>query len=143
MTTYRNILVALDVSNEAESILKRAIDVADKYQSNLILTNIVMPIATQTNYDLTPSIDIEIEQTLLKQSDNFLQKLTEQFGLTNAKVITSIGVPKHEIHRLCEEEKIDLVVIGTHGRHGFSVLLGSTANAILHGTKCDVLTVKV
>jgi universal stress protein A len=38
---------------------------------------------------------------------------------------------------------MDLIIIGSHGRHGIRILLGSTANAILHSAKCDVLAVRV
>ena len=54
-----------------------------------------------------------------------------------------VGSVKHEILRFAEEQDCDLIVIGAHGRHGVATLLGSTANAVLHGTKCDVLCVRL
>jgi universal stress protein A len=53
------------------------------------------------------------------------------------------GVPGPEIVRLAEEEDIDLVIVGSHGRHGLALLLGSTANSVLHHTKCDVMAVRL
>jgi universal stress protein A len=47
------------------------------------------------------------------------------------------------VHRVAEEQQVDLVVTGSHGRHGLALILGSTANAILHGAKCDVLAVRI
>jgi universal stress protein A len=44
---------------------------------------------------------------------------------------------------MAEELDADLIVLGTHGRHGLGLMLGSTANAVLHGAPCDVLAVKV
>ena len=143
MTTYNNILVALDVSNEAETVLARAVEMAENFEARLILSHVVEPIAIETNYDLGPVIDIEVEQTLMERADNFLQQLIEKFNLKDTKAITAIGSPKQELHRICKDEQINLLVIGTHGRHGVSMLLGSTANAVLHGTSCDVLSVKV
>ena len=35
------------------------------------------------------------------------------------------------------------LVVGSHGRHGLALLLGSTANAVLHGAPCDVLAVRI
>jgi universal stress protein A len=41
------------------------------------------------------------------------------------------------------ERGADLIVIGSHGRHGLQLLLGSTANGVLHLSECDVLAVRV
>jgi universal stress protein A len=54
-----------------------------------------------------------------------------------------IGNPAHEIRDAATELEADLIVVGTHGRHGLGLLLGSTANAVLHGVGCDVLAVRV
>ncbi len=53
------------------------------------------------------------------------------------------GRPESEIHRIAEEQGADLIVVGSHGRHGLALLLGSTANGVLHGASCDVLAVRV
>ncbi|MEK6596308.1 MAG: universal stress protein, partial [Pseudomonadota bacterium] len=39
------------------------------------------------------------------------------------------------------QERIDLIVVGSHGRHGLAVLMGSTAKGVLYQTGCDVLAV--
>jgi universal stress protein A len=44
---------------------------------------------------------------------------------------------------MAEELGVDLIVMGTHGRHGLGLLLGSTATGVLHGCPCDVLTVRI
>jgi universal stress protein A len=48
-----------------------------------------------------------------------------------------------EIKQIANENNADLIVIGTHGRSGIKLLLGSTANAVLHGVHQDVLAVRV
>jgi universal stress protein A len=53
------------------------------------------------------------------------------------------GVPKNEIVELANQQKVDLIVVGSHGRHGLGLLLGSTANNILHHAKCDVMAVRL
>jgi len=53
------------------------------------------------------------------------------------------GRPETEIHSLASEINADLIVVGSHGRHGLALLLGSTANSVLHGSPCDVLAVRV
>ena len=54
-----------------------------------------------------------------------------------------VGMPDTEIHRFAEEHGVDLIVVGSHGRHGFALLLGSTSTGVLHGAQCDVLAVRV
>jgi universal stress protein A len=54
-----------------------------------------------------------------------------------------LGAPGSEIRELAKATKADLIVIGSHGRHGFSLLLGSTANAVLHDAGCNVLAVRL
>ena len=53
------------------------------------------------------------------------------------------GVPGQEIVRIAEQEHIDLIVVGSHGRHGLALLLGSTANSVLHHAGCDVMAVRL
>jgi nucleotide-binding universal stress UspA family protein len=54
-----------------------------------------------------------------------------------------MGRPADEILRLSEDEKVDMIVIGSHGRTGLArVLLGSVAEAVVRRAKCPVLTVK-
>jgi universal stress protein A len=53
------------------------------------------------------------------------------------------GSPKSEICLLAEREQVDLIVVGSHGRHGLSLLLGSTANSVLHYARCDVMAVRL
>lgn len=140
---YSNILVATDISDDAERVLSRAKNIAEKYQAKLTLIHVVEPVVIETNFDLSPPINIDLEQSLTERAENFLAQLAEKKRLTDVNSIVTVGSAKHEIHRLCQHENVDLVVIGTHGRHGISMLLGSTANAILHGTSCDVLAVKL
>jgi len=54
-----------------------------------------------------------------------------------------VGSPKREILNYARDNHCDLIVIGAHGRHGIATLLGSTANAVLHGTQCDVMCVRI
>jgi universal stress protein A len=54
-----------------------------------------------------------------------------------------IGNTGHTILRVADELGVDLILVGSHGRHGLAVLLGSTARSVLNGARCDVLAVRV
>jgi universal stress protein A len=143
MATYRKILVAVDLSPEARSVLARACELRGLYGSELYLIHVVEPIVLGGDYDLVPVMPVEIEETLLQRAKGYLGTLVREMNIADVHQSVEVGSVKHEILRFAEEQDCDLIVIGAHGRHGVATLLGSTANAVLHGTKCDVLCVRL
>lgn len=144
MTVYKNILVAVDLSSEAKTVLAKAEDLAQRYGgASLTLVHVVEPMVLDNSYESLPVISVDVEKALYERAQQFLKELAESQGLAANPRRVEIGSVKNEILRAAEEIKADLLVIGTHGRHGISMLLGSTANAVLHGTQCDVLAVRV
>jgi universal stress protein A len=143
MATYRKVLVAVDLSPEARSVLARACELRGLYGSELYLIHVVEPIVLGGDYDLVPVMPVEIEETLLQRAKGYLGMLVGEMKIADVQQSVEVGSVKHEILRFAEEQDCDLIVIGAHGRHGVATLLGSTANAVLHGTKCDVLCVRL
>jgi universal stress protein A len=143
MTTYEKILVAVDLSPEARAVLARACELRAHYGSALYLIHVVEPIVLGGDYELVPVMPVEIEETLLQRAKGYLGTLVREMNVADARQMVEVGSVKHEILRFAEEQGCDLIVIGAHGRHGVATLLGSTANAVLHGTKCDVLCVRL
>jgi universal stress protein A len=143
MATYRKILVAVDLSPEARSVLARACELRDLYGSELYLIHVVEPIVLGGDYDLVPVMPVEIEETLLQRAKGYLGTLVREMNVADVQQSVEVGSVKNEILRFAEKQDCDLIVIGAHGRHGVATLLGSTANAVLHGTKCDVLCVRL
>jgi Universal stress protein UspA and related nucleotide-binding proteins len=72
-----------------------------------------------------------------------LTKLGEKLVVTEDRRWLEMGSPKTEIVRVANENKVDLIIVGSHGRHGLALLLGSTANGVLHHATCDVLAVRL
>jgi universal stress protein A len=143
MATYKKILVAVDLSPEARSVLARACEIRAHYRAVLYLIHVVEPIVLGGDYELVPVMPVEIEETLLQRAKGYLGALAGEMNVADAPQVVEVGSVKHEILRFAEEQGCDLIVIGAHGRHGVATLLGSTANAVLHGTKCDVLCVRL
>ncbi len=84
----------------------------------------------------------EVEVSIREQAEKELAVLAKKLGVDSAHCMIEFGSTKNEILRVAKEKKIDLIVTGSHGKHGLALLLGSTANAILHGAECDVLIVR-
>ena len=85
----------------------------------------------------------DLESQLAEELKQKLTTLGGKFNLPSDRLHILNGSPAAEIHRFARESGTDLVVIGTHGQKGLQLLLGSTANAVLHGAGCDVLSVRV
>lgn len=145
MSDYENILVAIDFSAATEQVIKAATDLASRYQANLSLIHVVeyLPPIDFTG-DLGLASDwIANEDDLIKHSKKSLQKLATQYDLSPSSQIVRLGTPKYEINQVADEQKVDLIIVGSHGRHGLGRLLGSTADGIMHNAHCDVLAVRV
>ncbi len=144
--SYKQILVGIDLTEEADEVLAAARSVADEQNAKLTSLTVVKPLAhVYGGLDMAPFANgsIAFEKEAVKQALEQLSEMSAKYGIKadNAKVC--LGSPAFEIRTLADELGADLIVIGTHGRHGLGLLLGSTANAVLHGVPCDVLAVKI
>ena len=142
---FRHVLVAVDSTEEASPLLSRAAEVAARSAARVSVVTVVQPLEyTYAGIDLTGYADpaMRFGRAVEEQTRADLDELAERFGLTGERIVRR-GHPAEEIHALTEDLAADLVVVGTHGRHGLGVLLGSTANAVLHGAKTDILAVRM
>jgi universal stress protein A len=155
MNSYKQILVALDLSDDSQRVCLKALQIAGDNKVSLFIVHVVefvyqVSVAYEPMFypafeDLSKN-----EEELIKLSKKKMASLLEnqEIKALSAKGTIEIdsdvisGIPKSEILRLAEEKHIDLIVCGSHGRSGFELLLGSTANAILHHAPCDVLAVR-
>ncbi|MGQ9424640.1 universal stress protein [Gilvimarinus sp. F26214L] len=140
MALYNHILVALDLTEESNQILDRATRIANG--SKVSLVHVIEPLAYAYGGDIPMELS-EVQNQLQQQASQQLAKLGKAIGVSSEDQYVVIGQPTSEIHRMAEEKNVDLIVVGSHGRQGLALLLGSTANGVLHGTKCDVLAVRV
>jgi len=143
MGTYNKILVAVDLSPESRLVVSRAREFARLYGASLTLIHVVEPLVYMEDYQLKPALPLETEKNLEKQAHAFLDSLAVDVGPGDAERIVRIGATKREILDYAKDNNFDLIVTGAHGRHGIASMLGSTANALLHGTHCDILCIRV
>ncbi len=78
-----------------------------------------------------------------KTARDMLEPIAERLNIPEANIATPTGGVRREIIDYAQANEVDLIVLGSHGRHGLQLLLGSTANAVLHHANCDVLTVRI
>jgi len=142
MNGYQHILAGIDLSDEAQQVLERALQIAKQDGSTISLVHVIEPLSYAYGGDL-PLDFSGIQEEIQRQAQARMESLGQKYSIPAANRHVLTGRPEREIHRLAQQINADLVVVGTHGRHGLALLLGSTANGVLHGTPCDVLAVKV
>jgi universal stress protein A len=143
MAKYQRILAAMDLTQEGTKVLEQAIELSQQYEATLTLINVVEHVPSVYSAESTfPEIP-DIEKQLMEKAEAQMTKIQEEFKITNCASTIRTGSAKHEIIDMAEEIGADLIVAGSHGRHGLQLLLGSTANGILHLAKCDVLAVRI
>lgn len=144
MSAYRHILFAADFSEEALQVGIRALDIAERYGARLSLVHVVEEVNLSAGYELMPLLPELPDDAMLREARDGLARLAEKLGLEGAaQWAISSPSTKEGIVSVAQEHNIDLIVVGSHGRHGLALLLGSTANAVLHGAPCDVLAVRI
>lgn len=143
MSHYKHILMAADFSDHSKQVANKAVELAQANQAILSIVHVVenLPI-TDAAYGPIP-FDVDLTQEWLNASKERLQKLAEKWAIPENRRWLEMGSAKLEIVRVAEENGVDLIVVGSHGRHGLALLLGSTANGVLHHAKCDVLAVRM
>lgn len=144
--TLQKFLVAVDLTDEADEVLAAAQQLALERQAQLIAITVVRPmLAAYGNVGFgsfnSSTFDLEAEARKLARSK--LSQLAGQYNIDSEDCHVLLGSPAYEIRRQATEMQADMIILGTHSRHGMGLLLGSTATGVLHGASCDVLAVKI
>lgn len=141
--TYKNILVAVDGSKEAERAFKKAIEVAKTHNAKIVLAHIIdtRTFATVEAYD----------STIAERADLFATELMENYkkealdaGVAEVDFAIDYGSPKVKIPRdIAKKYNIDLIVCGATGLNAVErFLIGSVSENIARHSKVDVLIVR-
>ena len=143
---YNHILFAADFSEESLHIGARARDIAQRCGARLSLLHVIeeLGLSLGGGYELLPVLPVIPDETLLHTARTQLATLAQRLEIEeSAQWVVNAPSTKEGIVGAAREHQADLIVVGSHGRHGLALLLGSTANAVLHGAPCDVLAVRI
>lgn len=143
---YQTILVPLDGSARAETILPYVEDMAIVRKSTVILLQVIEPSATMvTPYDMVPYYDTDLAEKWVQEATGYLTKLQEglQAKGVSAKVFVEQGPIVRTILDVAEREGADLIAMASHGRTGLGrVFYGSVAAGVLHQADRPLLLVR-
>lgn len=142
MGQYTHILLATDFNQESDIVVKRAKALAGTFGAKLSLVHVLEPISIAYGGEFPVDLG-DLHKELEKQAQTQLAALGDQLGVAAENRYLEVGITEKEILRVAKAHGVDLIVMGSHGRHGLALLLGSTANAVLHHADIDVLAVRV
>ena len=142
---FENILVPFDLSSPSNNAFKVALDIAQKYNSKIILLTCVEGDAWHHKfYDARADSELLKKQT--KVAKKYMEKLEESANKAGVKIklqiLKSTSVVK-DIATFAKSRKIDLIVMNSHGRTGLDkLILGSVANGVIQRSTTPVLLIK-
>ena len=137
---YKRVLFATDFDETGIAAAKKAKKIADENGADLLLVHVVEPIPAYAYPGFAGFAEVEV--AIREQANRELLSLALKLSVEAKNCILEFGSIKNEILRIAKERDIDLIVTGSHGKHGLALLLGSTASAIMHHAQCDVLIVR-
>src|SRR5512139_949659 len=137
------VLVAYDGSKPSKKALDKAAELAEKFKGDLLLLTVTEPVCP---VGYTSESDCEkMDKILNAETEALLEGIRKDLEKKALKVKTLVkkGSPADEIAKLSEREDVDLVVVGSHGRHGAKkFLLGSVSSRVSTHAPCSVFIVK-
>jgi len=142
MPEYGAVLAAIDLSDESNCVIQRGLRLVGGNREKLHLIHACEhPItgygeATGKNHVVT---EVQIRQEVYPDLEN----LARAYEIPQENLHIEFGKAADVIHEMADKLHAELIVIGSHGKKGLELLLGSTANSVIHGATCDVLTVRI
>lgn len=142
MSGYKRVLLAVDLTEESRHVTEVATGIANAFDAELHVIHVIEPLSLAYGGDIPMDLS-SVQDQIHEQAKSHLAEFASGIEVPDERQYLIFGRPETEIHRIAEQTDVDVVVVGSHGRHGLALLLGSTANGVLHGATCDVLAVRV
>jgi len=140
----KKLLIAVDASKESIPVLKQGRELSILLDADYSILTVVEPLRFVyiNEGDLAGRFipSIEDMKDHVKRS---LLEMTKSTSIPPEKIMVEEGKVVDTILSIAEENAFDLIIVGSHGKSGLKLLLGSTANGVLHHAKCNVLAVRV
>lgn len=138
---YERILVPTDGSEGAETAVKHAIEIANRFDAEILTVYAVDPSAVPPDVAGTGMIE-----SLEREGERAVESIIEQVETAGVAARGEVvdGPPSSAILGYIEDNDVDLVVMGTHGRTGLDrVLLGSVTERLVRTSTVPILTVRL
>jgi universal stress protein A len=142
MSVYKHILIGLDLSPESQQVIDRVKSLFANSDTKISICHVLEPLAFTYGGDIPVDLS-DVQTQLQEQATGRLAALAEQLNVRPEDRHIILGHPAQEMHNMAKNDEVDLIVVGSHGRHGLALIFGSTSNSVMHGASCDVLAVRI
>lgn len=144
MAHYRHILLALGFSDADQQLADKALRLAQDNQASLSLIHVVDNLVFNDAAYGADLLSVDIADQLASIAKKRLLAFAATIAIAPEHCRVEIGSPKLEIVRSAREQAADLIIVGSRVHHFMQeLLLGSTANGVMHLAECDVLAVRL
>lgn len=153
MGNYQHILLAVELTSHDEEVVSKALRIAKSEGAKLSLVHSVefMPTLTYEAPAIAEGAQLlNLEERIFDDEERKLINVADGFKINRENVYLKHGPSKQAIINLAKELEVDLIVLGSHRKHGFYDTetgrllpkIGSTVNAVLKLAPCDVMVIK-
>jgi universal stress protein A len=144
MRRIRQILAPTDFSESSKQAVAYAYELAQTFGAKLVLLHVVEELPSYIGF-IPPGGAAMLLKDLERQAHLDLAEVLPEAEAAGVEVTRQVvlGSPSHEIVKVAAAEKVDLIVIATHGRTGFShLVMGSVAERVVRTAPCPVMTIR-
>jgi universal stress protein A len=146
MPRIRRILHPTDFSPASRPAFKKALELAKASRAQLLVAHVLSPLPVTPDGYMPPNLWDELERGQRATGQRQLNRLVanaKAAGVRARGLLLDIGVRHEQIVRFSNARRVDMIVMGTHGRSGLTkAILGSVASRVLASARCPVMTVR-
>lgn len=142
MSNYRQLLVAIDLSDQSRAIAAKSVELARQWQAQVRLLHVIEFVPVEPMSDALVPV-VQIDDRVVARAKEQMMALASSLGVAADCCRVATGNVKGEILRQARDAGADLIVLGCRERHGLSILINLTEDTVLHGAPCDVLAMRV
>ena len=144
MPKIKKILCALDLSDQSKQVAEYARMIASIASAQIIVIYAAPTMTQYSGFNVPPNTIDNFVGEIVSGAEHSMQDfIAENFQGVEARGVVVVGYAAEEILNLARSEKVDLIVMGTHGRKALDLFLfGSVAEKVVKGASCPVLTMR-
>lgn len=142
---FTNVLTAIDLGGPSASFVLRKAQSYVAVGGTLHVAHVIEPQYVQYSFDptFTGALTRSLEEDAISKASGRLAQICAEFSVPEENQHVALGRAADKIHELAERLDVDIIVVGSHAQQGWRRLLGSTANAVLHGAPVDVIVARL